>query len=188
MTETLRDRLRGLPALNGTPPHGADPLAVHADPTAHFLNWFDQAVAAAVPEPQVMTLSTVDAEGIPDSRPLILRDLDERGWAFASSASQRKGHQLAQRPAAALSFWWQPIMRCVRVRGVVEQASAQESAADLARRSPQAQAGEEARDWTLYRLLPQRVEFWQGSPDRRHTRVIYTGSAGSWRVETSAGS
>lgn len=88
-----------------------------------------------------MTLATVDAEGIPDARTLILKEVSARGWAFAGHRSSAKGQQLAAQPAAALNFWWQPLVRAVRVRGRVEQASADESAADLAARSPAAREG-----------------------------------------------
>lgn len=187
MGERMRDRLCALPALSGAAPPDQDPSAVFADPVAHFTAWFDSAVSAGVPEPHVMVLSTVDRQGCPDARPLILRDLDARGWAFASSASQRKGVQLAADPVGSLTFWWQPIMRCVRLQGPVTQASPEESAADLARRSPAAQDSDEARDWTLYRLLPRRAEFWQGSPDRRHTRVVYSATDRDWEVDPGTG-
>lgn len=67
-------------------------------------------------------------------------DPHERGWAFAGTASSRKAQQLAANPAAALSLWWQPQMRAVRVRGPVVAATPQECEADLAARSPQARA------------------------------------------------
>ena len=79
--------------------------------------WLRVAVAADVPEPRAVTLSTVDATGVPDGRVLILKDVSSEGWAFASTASSRKGLLLEAHPVAALSLWWQPLMRAVRVAG-----------------------------------------------------------------------
>ena len=87
-----------------------------------------------------MTLSTVGEDGVPDARLLILKGVDARGFAFASTASSRKGRQLAAHPEAALTFWWQPLLRSVRLNGRVVEASAEETAADLAARSADARA------------------------------------------------
>ena len=109
---------------------------------------------------------------MPDARVLILKGVDARGFAFASTSSSRKGRQLAAHPEAALTFWWQPLLRSVRLNGRVVEASAEETAADLAARSADARANVEKGDWRLRRLVPARIEFWQGSTDRRHQRVI----------------
>lgn len=174
--------LRGLPSLVGEAP-AFDPASLPADPVALFLEWLGVAVRAGVPEPHAMTLSTVDAAGAPDARVLILKDVDVRGWAFASTASSSKGRQLRQRPAAALSFWWQPLVRAVRVRGEVVEASREESLADLRARSVEAQRGVDPDDWTLWRVKPTGVEFWQGSPDRDHHRIAYAASGDTWRID-----
>ncbi|MBS1675409.1 MAG: pyridoxamine 5'-phosphate oxidase family protein [Actinobacteria bacterium] len=172
--------LRARPALTGTAP------ALHRDstpqePLALFQNWITAAAEDGVPEPHAMTLATVDADGLPDARTLLLKDVDERGWAFAGPRSSAKGRQLAANPVAALSFWWQPVLRAVRVRGPVQEASREDSAADLATRSAAARAGVAEGDWVLWRVVPTRVEFWQGAPDRRHTRIVYTPDADGWR-------
>ena len=85
MTESTRRRLSCIPSLVGQPP--ALDLAAFPDaPVTAFLSWLDEAVAAGVPEPRAMTLSTADAHGMPDARVLILKDVDDSGWAFASRA------------------------------------------------------------------------------------------------------
>lgn len=180
------DRLASIPSLTGTPP-ALDPAALPGDPVELFLAWLDQAVAAGVPEPRAMTLSTLDGDGLPDSRVLVLKDVSARGWAFASTASSRKGQQLAQVPVAALGFWWQPLMRAVRVRGEVIEATADESAADLAARSPAARAAVDAHDWRLWYLRATRVEHWQGAPDRRHTRIVDVRDGDRWLREVTLG-
>lgn len=178
MTETAR-RLRALPALTGASPP-FDIAQAPADPVALFLEWLVDAVDRGVPEPHAMTLATLDPDGIPDARTLILKDVDDRGWAFAGPRRSRKAAQLAAHPVAALNLWWQPVVRAVRVRGVVRAGSAEESAADLAARSEAARAGVAPGDWMLWRVVPDRVEFWQGAPDRRHTRLVYTREDGDW--------
>lgn len=171
--------LRSRPALTGTAP-ALHPGSVPDEPLVLFLNWITTAAEAGVPEPHAATLATVDGDGMPDARTLILKDVDERGWAFAGPRSSAKGRQLAANPAAALNFWWQPVLRAVRVRGPVQEASAEESAADLAARSAAARAGVAEGDWVLWRIVPSRVEFWQGAEDRRHTRIVYTRAASGW--------
>jgi pyridoxamine 5'-phosphate oxidase len=175
----LNDWLRGRHALTGVAPEwNLD--ALPAEPTILFREWILRADADGVPEPHTATLATVDTAGVPDARTLILKGIDAGGWAFASTRSSRKGEQLAASPAAALNFWWQPQVRAVRVRGRVEEATAEESAADLAARSAAAQAGVAPGDWVRWRVVPARIEFWQGSRDRRHTRVVYEPVGDGW--------
>ncbi|MGF6823330.1 pyridoxamine 5'-phosphate oxidase [Microbacterium sp. ZKA21] len=179
MTASSAEWLRSQPTLTGTPP-ALDPSALPDVPERLFLEWLSAAIEAGVPEPLAMTLATVAADGIPDARTLIIKDVDRRGWAFAGSRASRKGEQLSLHPAAALNFWWQPVMRAVRVRGRIVEADAEESAADLAARSPSARAGIGPGEWVLWRVVPERVEFWQGAVDRRHTRIVYERTGESW--------
>lgn len=179
MTAETRRRLAGIRALTGTPP-ALNLDGLPPDPVALFWSWLAEAVDAGVAEARTVALATADEHGVPDVRMLILKDVDDRGWAFASTASSRKGRHLAANPAAAMNFWWQPLARAVRVRGQVKEAPLGESAADLAARSPEAQASVSEGDWRLWRLVPGRVEFWQGSPDRRHLRIVYTPADAGW--------
>jgi pyridoxamine 5'-phosphate oxidase len=132
----MRDELRAVPNLLGSaPPPEFD--AAPPRPQDLFVDWLRQALGAGVPEPLDATLSTVDEDGMPDARVLALKDLTEDGrFAFAGGAGSAKGRQLAARPAAALTFWWQPLARSVRVRGPVTRASAAEAAVDDRARGP----------------------------------------------------
>ncbi|PPF85932.1 pyridoxamine 5'-phosphate oxidase [Clavibacter michiganensis] len=178
--------LRAQPSLTGSAP-ALDTADLPDDPDDLFRAWITAAADAGVPEPHAATFATVDADGLPDARTLILKDVSSRGWAFASTRSSAKGAQLAANRAAALAFWWQPIVRAVRVRGSVEEATAEESAADLAARSAAARADVDPGDWVLWRIRPVHVEFWQGSPDRRHARILFDRVGETWTRRGAAG-
>ncbi|MCP2635847.1 pyridoxamine 5'-phosphate oxidase family protein [Microbacterium sp. HD4P20] len=173
--------LRGVPSLTGSPPP-LDLTRLPPSPEELFLQWLSVALDDGVAEPLAMTLATVNANGMPDARLLILKDVGPAGWAFASERSSEKGRQLAAVPAAALSFWWQPQLRAVRVRGRVVEASPDESAADLARRPSAVRTSLDPGDWVLWRVVPDHVEFWQGSPDRRHVRLAYDRDDDGWTI------
>ena len=127
---TVRDLLRGLPVFDRPLP-AFDTETVPGEPSALFLAWLREAIEAGVSEPHAMTLATVDAEGLPDARVLILKDVDADGWQFATAATSAKGTQLAACPHAALSFHWREQGRQVRVRGAVATADPSVSAADF---------------------------------------------------------
>ncbi|QNP63820.1 pyridoxine/pyridoxamine 5'-phosphate oxidase [Streptomyces genisteinicus] len=114
---------------------GFDPDAAPADPLPLFHRWFADAVAAGQPEPHTATLATADGTGRPDARTLMLHGADARGWHFASHATSAKGRQLAERPYAALHFYWPALARQVRLRGTVRAGSSAEGQADLHARS-----------------------------------------------------
>jgi pyridoxamine 5'-phosphate oxidase len=92
-----------------------------------FQRWLDHAVAAKVPEPNAMTLATVGTDGRPSTRVVLIKYADERGLVFFTNYDSRKGHELAANPHAALQFHWVDQERVVRVEGVVEKTSAEES-------------------------------------------------------------
>lgn len=185
-SETASTWLRAQPALTGTPRSVAfDDLP--DDPTALFLSWISEAAELGVAEPHAASLATVDADGVPDARTLILKDVSDRGWAFAGHRASQKAEQLLAHPAAALNFWWQPLVRAVRVRGAVQEATPEESAADLAARSASAREGIGPGEWVLWRLAPTSIEFWNGAVDRRHTRILYVREGEGWSHTVTGG-
>ncbi|MBD1381842.1 pyridoxine/pyridoxamine 5'-phosphate oxidase [Metabacillus arenae] len=105
-----------------------------------FLEWFQAAIANGEHEPQSMTLSTTDPYGFPDARILILKDIDENGWYFASSSKSKKGKQLEVNPNVALTFYWSLIGRQVRVRGKVMGMGKERSTNDFLNRGIVARA------------------------------------------------
>lgn len=107
---------------------------VDPDPIRQFTTWLDQALDAKLPEPNAMTVSTVDADGRPASRILLIKGVDERGFVFYTNYESRKGHELAANPYTSLLFYWIELERQVRIDGRVEKTSAEESDAYFASR------------------------------------------------------
>jgi len=125
--------------VNGAPP--LEPANLDSDPTVQFRRWFDDAVAAAVPEPEAMSVASVAADGMPSSRMVLLKHVDRRGFVFYTNYGSQKGEELAARPGAALVWRWFPLERQVRVRGLAERVSDEESDAYFATRPRGAQIG-----------------------------------------------
>jgi pyridoxamine 5'-phosphate oxidase len=100
---------------------------LNPDPIGQFQTWFDQAVAAQVPEPNAMTLATATPEGLPSARIVLLKALDPRGFGFYTNYQSHKGQELAANPQAALVFLWHELERQVRIQGAVVQIDAAES-------------------------------------------------------------
>ncbi|WP_346959739.1 pyridoxamine 5'-phosphate oxidase family protein [uncultured Arthrobacter sp.] len=170
MSESFRQFLRVLPDFPDALPD-FDPEQAPADPAELFRQWLAEALAAGVPQPNACSLATADALGRPSSRMLILKDIDDDGWHFATSRLSRKGRELADNPHAALNFFWQQQGRQVRVAGEVVELSAEASAVDWHDR-PGAD-GSANPSWQLYALRPRELEFWQARHDRRHIRHRY---------------
>src|SRR4051794_12596481 len=100
------------------------------DPIALFRERFAHASAASA-EPEAMVLSTVDADGTPSGRYVLLKTIDERGFVFYTNFGSRKARALAARPVAALTFYWPPETQ-VRIEGRVERVTDEESDAYFA--------------------------------------------------------
>ena len=97
------------------------------NPFRQFDVWFKQAIDAQLPEPNTMTLATVDARGRPSARIVLIKGVDERGFVFFTNYESRKGLELAQNPHASLLFYWIELERQVRVEGTVVKTSDAES-------------------------------------------------------------
>lgn len=97
------------------------------NPFKQFQQWFDQALAAQLPEPNAMTLATVAPDGKPSARIVLLKNFDPHGFVFYTNYSSHKGQQLQANPWAALVFWWAELERQVRIEGRVEKVSETES-------------------------------------------------------------
>ncbi len=107
---------------------------VDSNPIRQFETWFAQALEARLPEPNAMTLATVDEHGRPSARIVLIKGVDNRGFVFFTNYESRKGRELAGNPAASLLFYWIELERQVRIDGSVVKTSAQESDAYFASR------------------------------------------------------
>ena len=210
-----------------------------ADPISQFKAWFEQAEghraggrlrkfcvrlykalflggAGETSDVNAMTLATVDPDGHPSARVVLLKGVDQRGFIFYTNYRSRKGRELSANPQAALVFYWAELERQVCIAGKVIQlptaesdayfvsrphgsrlaAWASEQSAVVADRTAlekqwhefdQKYPGEQVPrppHWGGYVLAPERVEFWQGRPNRLHDRFCYTHRAdSSWLIE-----
>lgn len=164
-----------------------DENASHALPVQQFDQWLQEAISAAIPEPNAMTLATVGADGRPSSRVVLIKGYDERGLTWYTNYQSRKGRELAANPFAALQFHWVELERVVRIEGRVEKLSDAESDAYYATRpldsrigawaSPQSEViasrtvlvTQAAKYAARYALHPPRPAHWGGYrlvPDR----------------------
>ena len=111
------------------------------EPLALFGAWFSEACKAEPNDPNAMALATVDADGLPDVRMVLMKDYDAAGFVFYSHVASQKGRELATNPKAALLFHWKSLRRQVRIRGTVSPVSEAEADAYFATRPKQAQIG-----------------------------------------------
>ncbi|KAF9049481.1 pyridoxamine 5'-phosphate oxidase [Hymenopellis radicata] len=133
-----------LPHSQYTSPLGrVTPASVSPDPLEQFRIWLRDAVAAGVPEPEAMSLSTVslDPSPLPSARMVLLKTVDTRGFVFFTNYTSRKSRELEKTPAAALVFYWQPVNRSVRVVGTVEKVSEEEATEYFHSRPRESQLG-----------------------------------------------
>lgn len=187
------------------------------DPIAQFQIWFDEACERCeMLNPNAFTLATVREDGTPAARIVLLKHLDERGAVFYTNYTSAKAQQLDANPRAAMVFYWDALVRQVRIEGAIERVSDQESDAYFASRPRDSRIGAwaslqsqplDAREtlerrmaefdaqypgeqvprpphWGGYRIVPDRIEFWEGHVFRLHDRLIYTrGGSDGWQPQ-----
>jgi dihydrophenazinedicarboxylate synthase len=198
------ETLSGDPSLE-LPEFGAPP----DEPLSLLESWLQGADERGVREPRALALATADAAGRPSNRIVLLKQATP-SIVFAFSANSRKGQDLATNPRAAGTLYWRETLQQVVIEGPVKRMSASESDELFAERPPLGQAttvasnqGEELsnperlrqeadalvrgdeslrrpEDWGGYRLDADLIEFWHGSPDRLHRRLLYTKADGQW--------
>jgi pyridoxamine 5'-phosphate oxidase len=197
------ETLSGDPTL--TLPEFDDPPA---EPLPLLERWLQLADERGVREPRALALATADAEGRPSSRILLLKQVTP-ALVFAGSYESRKGRELDANPRAAGTLYWRETLQQVTVEGPVRKLSEAESDEIFGERPPNAQAttvasaqGKPLEDpealrqaadslgsdeplrrparWGGWRLDPDLVEFWHGSPDRLHRRLLYIKGENGW--------
>ncbi len=186
-----------------------------ADPIEQFKKWFEEAKKSDIYEPNAMALATVDEKNRPCCRIVLLKGIDE-GFIFYTNYLSRKGQHLGSNASAAATFWWDRLERQVRIEGAVEKVQPETSDAYFLSRpvgsqisaiaSPQSQRVESYEQllnlkksvdefklvrpeyWGGYRIIPRRVEFWQGRENRLHDRFDYSKdqNSGAWCIQRLA--
>lgn len=111
------------------------------DPIELFATWFEAAHDAGLLMPEAMALSTATPEGMPSSRMVLLKHVDDEGFVFYTNFGSRKAHELDRNPRAALLFYWGSLERQVRVEGHAERVSEREAADYFATRARGSQIG-----------------------------------------------
>ncbi len=164
--------------------------ASHANPLQQFEQWLNEAISSEVPEPNAMTLATVGSNLRPSTRVVLIKGYDERGIVWYTNYQSHKGRELAGNPFAALQFHWVELERVVRIEGVVEKVSDEESDAYFHSRpldsrigawaSPQSEViasrsvlvTNAAKYGAQFMLQPPRPPHWRLPPQARQLAVL----------------
>jgi pyridoxamine 5'-phosphate oxidase len=199
------------------PIHNQNPFSLPdagKNPFTLFARWFTEAIQTDPQNAPVVAFSTVSSEGNPSLRMILLKSYSENGFLFYTNYESRKAAELSKNPRAAMTFWWPPQERQVRIEGRVEKISPEESDTYFADRpresqlsawaSPQSSVIEQPvtldepcerfgdkkiprpANWGGYRLIPESFEFWQGRASRLHDRIRFTQTDAGWQIDRLA--
>lgn len=152
-----------------------DEQTIDRDPIQQFQKWFDEAVAAQLPLPEAMTLATVNSEGQPMARLVLLKQVDGDGFVFFTNYRSAKAKELETNNKVSLVFFWPQLERQVRVEGTVTKTSAQESEAYFATRPRESQIGAWAS--TQSAVISGRLEL---EEKQRELERTYEGKTVPW--------
>jgi pyridoxamine 5'-phosphate oxidase len=159
---------------------GIDVDDVDPDPYAQFSRWFGEAAAAGIAEPNAMSVATVEPDGAPSVRTMLMKGFDRDGFVFYTNTESRKAEAIDAEPRVSLLFHWQALHRQVRIDGVAEPVSSDEADTYYESRPLEARLGAHAspqsrvipdRAWLERRLEEARAAY----PDARPPRPEHWG-------------
>jgi len=181
-----------------------------------FQSWLADARVSEINDPDAACIASVDEQGMPNARMVLIRQVDARGFVFFTNHQGKKGRELLAHPKAALCFHWKTLHRQVRIQGNVEVTSDAEAdayfnsrhrssriAAWASKQSevlPNRETLEQRvaefeekfkgvenpprpKHWSGFRIIPERIEFWQQGEFRLHERKVYIRSGDTWNTE-----
>lgn len=199
--------------------YDANPLTLEntpEQPLMLFSDWFEQVLKADLEDPNAMVLATVDAQGSPDARIVLLKGIVDGKLIFYTNYESTKGKQLSDNPQAALNFFWPSLCRQIRIKGKVSKTPTDISDDYFASRPLDSQIGaivskqssvttrkqlendvashtEHAQqpyrrpgNWGGYYVSPENFEFWHGRSSRLHDRICYVKSPHGWTKQCLA--
>ncbi|MDQ3020036.1 MAG: pyridoxamine 5'-phosphate oxidase [Bacteroidota bacterium] len=188
---------------------------VSSDPLEQFMQWFEEALKTDPNEANAMFLATSSKDGKPSVRTVLLKGIDNKGFVFFTNYSSRKGNELNENPNASILFFWKVIERQIRIEGITERVTRDESEEYFHKRPFESQIAALAsaqssviksrktlenkynelkekytgntvplpKTWGGYRLIPDKMEFWQGRQNRMHDRILYSKVNGNWKIQ-----
>ena len=177
------------------------------EPFALFTSWFDKAVEDRNPEPNAFVLSTVDSSFQPQSRVVLLKEIEDTSFVFYTNYTSQKGKDLKNNPNVSMLFFFPFSQRQIRIHGRAKPLSREKAVEYFATRPLESQVSAMAsaqsskvtrteliekaaelrnsgkiecpKDWGGYAIMPNYFEFWQGQPGRLHDRIIYKSNSNS---------
>ena len=185
-------------------------------PWDQLTNWFDDLEKENITYPNAAILSTCDQAGKPSSRTILVKEFDQDGLVFFTDYESRKGKEIDNNPFVSLLFFWKELDRQVRVEGRIQKVSREKSEQYFNSRpmgskisaysshqsqvvskqilenkvkENQSKFGEEIpcpERWGGYLISFDKVEFWQGRPNRLHDRFLYERKGETWKISRLA--
>jgi len=187
-------------------------LEMAANPFVQFEFWMAEAMESNILDPTAATLSTVDSQGQPSSRIILVKEFSQKGLVIYTNYHSKKGQDLQENNKVALLFYWDSLHRQIRLQGTVEKVSEEHSDQYFSKRPIDSQIAAASsdqsqpitsrqeletkykqltespdpvirpRNWGGYLIKPDYFEFWQGRPSRLHDRMVYQQENGKWAL------